>query len=95
MMQFAEPKIERRYDFREPVGRVVEIHLIDCGCAACEPYVPSVPSRLTASDLVGLTVGGIGIASAVMFAFAGEAVSSAIAFGAIGAVAALRAAIGR
>ncbi len=95
MTVFAEPKIDRRYDFREPVDRTVEIHLIDCGCAACEPYVPSVPSRLAAGDMVGLTVVGITIASAVMFAFAGEAVHSAVTFGGLGAAAVLRAAIGR
>ena len=94
MTVFAEPKIERRYDFRKPVGRAVEIHLIDCGCPYCEPDVPSVPSRLTAFDLAKLAVVGIAIASAVMFALAGEAVHSALTFGGLGVAATLRVAIG-
>jgi hypothetical protein len=68
MTLFVQPKIDRRYDLREPVGRVVEIHTIDCGCAACEPYVPSVPSRLTANNMGQLAVAGAIVGSAIAFA---------------------------
>jgi hypothetical protein len=67
-MRSPEPKMERRYDLRAPIERRVEIHLIDCACAACEPYVPSVPGRLTAVDMGRLAVGGTIVGSAIAFA---------------------------
>lgn len=68
MMRSPQPKLDHRYDLREPVGRVVEIHLIDCGCPACEPYVPSVPGRLTASDIGKLATAATIVGSAIAFA---------------------------
>lgn len=83
MTYAAQPKLEHRYDLRDPVGRVVEIHLIDCGCAACEPYVPSVPRRLTAVEMGKLSVAGTIVGSAIAFAIdpAGAAAALLAPFG--------------
>lgn len=45
----------------------VEYHLNGCQCPACEPYVPSIPPRLTAVDLARLSV--LGFAAGVIGAF--------------------------
>lgn len=62
-----QPKIERTYRMREPHLRIVEIHDHDCDCAACAPYVPSDPDRLTAADMGKLACVGAAVASAIMF----------------------------
>jgi hypothetical protein len=62
-----QPKIERRFNLCEPHMRVVEIHDHDCDCAACAPYVPSDPDRLTAVDMGKLACLGAGVGSAIMF----------------------------
>ncbi|MEG3169215.1 hypothetical protein U1737_13560 [Sphingomonas sp. LB3N6] len=63
-----QPKIERTFRMREPHVRVVEIHDHDCDCAACAPYVPSDPDRLTATDMGKLAYLGAAVGSAIMFA---------------------------
>jgi hypothetical protein len=63
-----QPKIERAFHLREPHMRIVEIHDHDCDCAACAPYVPSDPDRLTASDMGKLACLGAFVGSAIMFA---------------------------
>jgi len=68
MMSQAQPKIERTYRLREPHVLTVEIHEHDCDCAACVPYVPSDPDRLTAVDMGKLATLGAVVGSAVMFA---------------------------
>jgi len=83
MMSKPQPKIERTYRLREPHVRTVEIHDIDCDCAACVPYVPSDPDRLTAVDMGKLATLGAVVGSAIMFAIDPA-----------GAAAALRSAIG-
>ena len=62
---------------------IVEIHDFDCDCAACAPYVPSDPDRLTAVDMGKLATLGAVVGSAIMFAI-----------DPVGAPAALRSAIG-
>ncbi len=68
MMRQPQPKIERAFRLREPHVRIVEIHEIDCDCAACAPYVPSDPDRLTAVDMGKLATLGVVVGSAIMFA---------------------------
>ncbi|MEG8029157.1 hypothetical protein [Sphingomonas aerolata] len=68
MMSQPMPKIERTYRLREPHIRTVEIHEHDCDCAACVPYVPNDPDRLTAVDMGKLATLGAVVGSAVMFA---------------------------
>ena len=68
MMSQSQPKIERNYRLREPHVRIVEIHDIDCDCAACLPYVPSDPDRLTAVHMGKLATLGAFVGSAIMFA---------------------------
>jgi len=68
MMSQAQPKIKRTYRLREPHVRTVEIHEHDCDCAACAPYGPSDPDRLTAADMGKLATLGAIVGSAVMFA---------------------------
>ena len=68
MMSQSQPKIERTYRLREPHVRIVEIHDIDCDCAACSPYVPSHPDRLTAVHMGKLATLGAVVGSAIMFA---------------------------
>lgn len=63
-----QPKIERTFRLREPHVRFVEIHNHDCGCAACSPYVPSDPDRLTLIDIGKLACLGAVAGSAMMFA---------------------------
>ncbi len=63
-----QPKIERTFRMREPHMRIVEIHDHDCDCAACAPYVPSDPDRLTAVDMGKLACLGVVVGSAIMFA---------------------------
>lgn len=63
-----QPKIERSFRMREPHIRIVEIHDHDCDCSACEPYVPSDPDRLTATDMGKLACLGAAVGSAIMFA---------------------------
>ena len=63
-----QPKIERSYRMREQHLRIVEIHDHDCDCAACAPYVPSDPDRLTAAHMGKLACLGAVFASAIMFA---------------------------
>ena len=63
-----QPKIERTFRMREPHIRIVEIHDHDCDCAACEPYVPSDPDRLTAKHMGQLACLGAAVGSAIMFA---------------------------
>ncbi len=67
MMRQPQPKIERAFRLREPHVRVVEIHEFECDCAACAPYVPSDPDRLTAADMGKLTALGAIVGSAIMF----------------------------
>jgi len=83
MMRQPQPKIERAFRLREPRVRIVEIHDLDCDCAACAPYVPSDPDRLTAVDMGKLATLGAVVGSAIMFAI-----------DPVGASAALRSAIG-
>ena len=78
-----QPKIERAFRLREPHVRIVEIHEIDCDCAACAPYVPSDPDRLQAVDMGKLATLGAAVGSAIIFAIDPA-----------GAAAALRSAIG-
>ena len=68
MMSQPKPKVERTYRLREPHVRTVEIHEHDCDCAACVPYAPSDPDRLTAVDMGKLATLGAVVGSAVMFA---------------------------
>jgi hypothetical protein len=68
MMSQTQSKIERTYRLREPNVRIVEIHDIDCDCAACSPYVPSDPDRLTAVDMGKLATLGAVVGSTIMFA---------------------------
>ena len=68
MMPQPQRKIERAYHLREPRVRIVEIHDIDCDCAACVPYAPSDPDRLTAVDMGKLATCGAVVGSAIMFA---------------------------
>lgn len=63
-----QPKIERAYRLNEPHVRVFEIHELDCDCAACAPYVPSDPDRLTATDMGKLACLGAAVGSAIMSA---------------------------
>lgn len=63
-----QQKIERTFRMREPHVRFVEIHDLDCDCAACAPYAPSDPDRLTATDMGKLACLGAAVASAIMFA---------------------------
>lgn len=80
----SQPKIERSFRLREPHIRLVEIHDHDCDCAACAPYAPSDPDRLTAAQMGKLACLGAVVGSAIMFAI-----------DAAGAGAALLATIGR
>jgi len=68
MISQSRPKIERTYRLREPHVRIVEIHDIDCDCAACVPYAPSDPDRLTAVDIGKYATLGAVVGSAIMFA---------------------------
>ena len=63
-----QPKIEHTFRLREPHLRIVEIHEHGCDCAACAPYVPSDPDRLTAADMGKLACLGAAVGSAIMFA---------------------------
>ena len=83
MMRQPQPKIERAFRLREPHVRIVEIHDFECDCAACAPYVPGDPDRLTAVDMGKLATLGAVVGSAIMFAI-----------DPVGAPAALRSAIG-
>ena len=84
MMRQPQPKIERAFRLREPHVRIVEIHEINCDCAACAPYVPSDPDHLTAVDMGKLATLAAAVGSAIMFAIdpasAAVALRSAIGF---------------
>jgi hypothetical protein len=96
MMHSPQPHLQRHLDLTRPSFRTIEIHDLGCpGCHVCEPYVPSVPSRLTLFDMVKLGVFGAAIATAIMFASAGEGVSAAITCVAIAAATVLFAMIER
>lgn len=73
-----QPKIERTFRIREPHLRIVEIHDHDCDCAACAPYVPSDPDRLTAVHMGKLACLGAAVGSAIMFAIEPAGASAAL-----------------
>ena len=69
MMRQPQPQSERPFRLRDQHVRNLEIHLINCDCAACTPYVPSDPDRLTAADMGKLATLGALVGSAIIFAF--------------------------
>lgn len=54
-------------ELTRPSVRFIDIHDIGCPCVACEPYVPSVPSRLTAVDMGKRAVAGAFVGWAITF----------------------------
>ena len=73
-----QPKIERAFRMDEPHVRIVEIHEFECDCAACAPYVPSDPDRLTAVHMGKLACLGAIVGSAIMFAIDPAGASAAL-----------------
>jgi len=73
-----QPKIERAFRMDEPHIRIVEIHEFECDCAACAPYVPSNPDRLTAVHMGKLACLGAVVGSAIMFAIDPAGASAAL-----------------
>lgn len=73
-----QPKIERAFRMDEPHVRIVEIHEFECDCAACAPYVPSDPDRLTAVHMGKLACLGAVVGSAIMFAIDPAGASAAL-----------------
>lgn len=69
------PRVMRRYDFDRPRPMVVEIHAEDCDCAACEPYVPSVPPRLGVRAIAGRALAGFAAGHAAAFLILGPRVA--------------------
>lgn len=65
------PRLLRRYDFDRPRPMVVEIHAEDCACPACEPYVPSAPSRLTAREIAWWALSGLAFGNVLAFVILG------------------------
>ena len=73
-----QPKIERAFRMDEPHIRIVEIHEFECDCAACAPYEPSDPDRLTAVHMGKLACLGALVGSAIMYAIDTAGASAAL-----------------
>lgn len=64
----------RRYDFTQsPQPLIVELHDQDCSCAACEPYSPSAPARLTDGQIARWAGAGFLAGHAIAMAIWGPA----------------------
>ena len=66
-------RVLRRYDLDRPRPMAAEFHVLGCDCAACEPPVPSIPSRLDAQAHSKLTLAGAAFGTAVAMALEGPA----------------------
>ena len=55
-----------------------EWHVFGCTCVECEPYVPSSPDRLTATDIAKLGLAGAFVGNVIAFAINPHAAAAAL-----------------
>ena len=67
----SHPRLKHAADADRPRLFVVDTHPQDCDCERCEPYVPSVPPRLTARAIAGRALAGFAAGHAAAFAILG------------------------
>ena len=77
-MSYIDPRLHRAVQLPELMARDVEIHEFGCQCGGCEPYVPSVPTRLTAADIGKLAIAGAAVGSAIAFAIDAHGAAAAL-----------------
>ena len=59
-----QPRPQRTAAPERPRLFVVPTHPLGCDCDECEPYVPSVAPRLTAVEIAGVAIAGVGLVCA-------------------------------